>query len=411
MLKEYPKLVKTAIFFVAIIPQLGFLLMYIYLFLKRSDLIDCIKQDLSNKFNTFVLAVLAIMAIISTMLTIAPLQVSILYLVYIIGIILGFYAIRISSVAKEEFLKMYLYSVSIFTVFGIFQWVFHIEVVKQVGPLLINIFFLNGNRISSLAGHPMVLAGLATFAFLVGIILTIYYKSNIRYLYLFLSFIALLNIVFTGSRAAFLAAILGLFLILFFMYPKKVFINLLIIVSFLLFLFGLTKIETYLVLGNKGVTNQSTIERFKTDNTGSGRVGLWKDSISLIQNKPFFGYGPDSWNIAMHNFVKDKYHNEEGDITDSHNTFLSLSIHFGVIFATIFMLFITYKIIKQSIALFSSFKIGTPMSAGLVSMVCVIMFLGIVDNPLSSITMTVVFMLFAGLLFSFNKHPSEEGQP
>ncbi len=390
--KEYKKLMQTGVFFAPVFPQLGFLLLLIHLWFKRADFVTCIRQDVSNKATIYILSALSILAIISTLFTIVPVIKSIEYLVYVILIVLGYYSVRLSSLPVPDLLKPYIYAVSIETIFGIFQWAFHIEKIAQVGPLLINIYFLDGNRISSIAGHPMVLAGLATFAFLFSMILFIHYKSNIRYLYLALGLIAFVAELLTQSRGNFLAMLLGMSFILFVYYHKKIVMNVAIIALVIgfVFLFGKYQDKLQLMIKHKGsnqqqqtiTDNKTVFERFK-DKTGSGRLGLWEDTITLIKKKPVFGYGPDSWQTAMKNMVGDKY----GDLSDAHNTFLRLSVDFGIPFAVIFVLFILYKLVIKFISSEKDiFTVG--LSASLIT----IMFLGILDNPISSATITTILI-------------------
>jgi len=403
--KEYKKLMQTGVFFAPIVPQLGFLLFFIHLWLKKSDFVSCIKEDFKNRINLIVISSLSILMLGSVIFAIVPIGHSVEYILYILFVILGFYSLRVSTVIIPDLLKPYIYAVSIETVFGIFQWLFHIEMIQQVGPLLVNIYFFEGNRISSLAGNPLVFAGLATFAFLFAIILFLYYKTNIRYLYLVLAVIAFISELLTQSRANFLAMIIALALVLFIYYRKSWLVNISLLVTIVLFTLVFGKYQDnipQLITGNKavqytlptasGTSAPDTIGRFK-DMTGSGRVGLWKDSITLVIHRPIFGYGPNSWPIAMKNLVGSKY-----EISDAHNTFLRLSADFGLPFAFIFLLFLGYKLIDR-------FREGQKdvILVGLSSGIVTIMFLGLVDNPLSSITITTILVIIAGLLWRFER--------
>lgn len=391
--KEYKGLIQSGVFFAPIIPQLGFLLFLIHLWLKRADFVTCIKEDFKSRINLIVMSVLSALALLSTILTIAPIGQSIEYLVYILFVILAFYSIRLSAVAIPDLLKAFLYAVSIFTIFGIFQWLFHIEIIKQVGPLLIDINMTNG-RIASLAGNSMVLAGLASFAFLIGVVLFINNKTNIRYLYLILAIVAFITELLTLSRANFLVMLLGLTAILLTYYRKKFLVNILII----LFVIGLTALfgvyQANLLSGDPGNQGNNIFTRFYNDKTGSGRNVIWSDTITLIKQKPILGYGPNTWKIAMHNLVGDKY----GELSDAHNTFLRLSIDFGVPFAVISSIFIFYRLVQRFLGCEKNI-----INLGLSVSILIIMFLGLIDNPLASINITSIFIILAGLFWRYRK--------
>lgn len=416
--KEYKGLIQSGIFFAPIIPQLGFVLFLIHLWLKRVDFISIVKHDFQNKLNQIVVGILVLLAIVSTIFTVAPISKSVFFLAYVIVVILGFYSIRLCSLSIPDILKPYVYAVSIFTVFGIFQWLFHIEMIKQVGPLLVNIYFLDGNRISSLAGQPMILAGLSAFGFLFSIMLYFYYnKSNIRYLYLVFGAIAFVSTLLTQSRSMFIVTIIGLVFLLMIYYKQKIIINILVILGVVVFayLFGEYQDNTLqLISGNKAVQSAlpeasgssapTTIERFQ-DKTGSGRTELWKDSITLIKVKPIFGYGPDSWQVAMKRLVGDKYKTKYEDISDPSNTFLRLSVDFGVPFAIIFLSFILYKIVSRLLIIKDA-----PHMLAVGALTLLIMLLGLVDNPLSGIYGNTQLIILAGILWQINKRPYEEEQ-
>lgn len=264
--KEHKGLIQSGVFFAPIIPQLGFLLILMHLWLKRIEFINTVKHDFQDKSIQISIGILVILAIVSTIFTVAPISKSIFFLVYVIVVILGFYSIRLCRLSIADMLKPYVYAVSIFTIFGIFQWLFHIEMIKQVGPLLVNIYFLDGNRISSLAGQPMILAGLSAFGFLFSIMLYFYYnKSNIRYLYLALGIIAYMCTLLTQSRSMFIITVLGLSFLLMIYNKQKIIINILIILFVLLFSFLFGEYQ------NNSMQQPTTLERFK-DMTGSGRT-------------------------------------------------------------------------------------------------------------------------------------------
>ncbi len=400
--KEYKGLIQSGVFFAPIIPQLGFVLFLIHLWLKRADFISIVKHDFQNKLHQIIVGILVVLAIVSTIFTVAPISKSVFFLAYVIVVILGFYSIRLCSLSIPDILKPYVYAVSIFTLFGIFQWLFHIEMIKQVGPLLVNIYFLDGNRISSLAGQPMILAGLSAFTFLFSIVLYFYYnKSNIRYLYLVLGAIAFVCTLLTQSRSMFIVMIIGLVFLLMIYYKKKIIINILVILGVIAFAYLFGEYQDH----NNPVQQNTTLERFK-DVTGSGRTALWKDSITLIKVKPIFGYGPDSWQVAMKRMVGDKYKTKYEDISDPSNTFLRLSVDFGIPFAIVFLSFILYKIASRLLIIK-----GAPHMFAVGALILLIMILGLVDNPLSGIYGNTQLILLAGMLWQANKHPSEEEQP
>lgn len=377
-------LLKSGAFLMPLFPQLGFILILINLGFSRKAFIPCFKADIADNFNRIILGLLGISFIASLIFSIAFTH-SITYMLYIFFLILGYYSLRVTTLPTQDILRFFLFGVSVDTIFGILQWMFHIEFVKQLGPLLVDISFGGGNRITSLAGHPMVLAGLATFGFIAGIILFKHYTTRIRYLYLSLAICAFIAELLTQSRADFIILVIGLTLLLA-LYYKKIIITIVAIFIVITSSFLFMKYQAM-------INDTSMLDRVNNSATTNIRLSMWKDSIQLIKQKPFLGYGPDNWQKAVQTIAGDKY----GSISDPHNTFLRLCVDFGVIFAVLFYIFIVTKLITRFLD-----KNNNIISTGGIVAITLLLMLGLMDNPLSSIHMTSMFILFGSLIWRYN---------
>ncbi len=167
------------------------------------------------------------------------------------------------------------------------------------------------------------------FCFLV-LIKAIKLHPKYRYLTIFILFISILSIILSGSRGAMISIVLSIISLLFITTERSGKLKYLFYI--LLFLaFGY-----YLVAQNQSVL----IRIFNSINKGdtAGRDFIWLQSLFLIENMPFFGYGYNT-------YLQDLGHATGKLLRVTHNTYLAAILSSGWVGFSFFLLFL-YKAFK-----------------------------------------------------------------
>ncbi len=148
-------------------------------------------------------------------------------------------------------------------------------------------------------------------------------KSSKRWFYLSAAMIMGAGLLFSGTRAGWFAAVIGILIVGFYLNKKRTAIGLLITIALLA-----------AIPQSRGLI----IERFKADKEGgvtSGRTSLYIASLEPISGLPFWGYGPGSFKRLVPGSVLE----EIGDtgIQSWHSTPLEVLLESGPLALIIFL--------------------------------------------------------------------------
>jgi O-antigen ligase len=178
-------------------------------------------------------------------------------------------------------------------------------------------------------------------------------KKNLRMIAV-LFVMALVSLVLTGSRGAWIGAFFGMFCAL--IVQRKQ----------LKYYFGYAVLVAILLLSSAGVRDR-ILSSFSVkkqggqitseDGSNAGRLHMWKVALGLFKEVPFFGVGFKNSKPELEKFLAkqtpeyvDKYTKIEYSYNDQHSSYLTLLLQFGgVYFVFIYSFFIvlTYQARKQ----------------------------------------------------------------
>jgi hypothetical protein len=150
-------------------------------------------------------------------------------------------------------------------------------------------------------------------------------RSFRRWLYMAAVPVMAAGLLFTGTRAGWIAAVVGIIIIGFFLSKKLTLAAL---------------IGGCLLLAAIPQSRNRIVDRFKSDKKGgitSGRVILYQAALGPVSNLPFWGYGPGSFNRIVPDEVLDR----TGDkgIRSWHSTPLEILIESGPLAAVLLIVF------------------------------------------------------------------------
>ncbi len=296
--------------------------------------------------------------------------------------------------------KMLLFFISV----GILAAIFGIA--ERLNPALalngISVKGLVAQRIMSTTGNPIFLAGYMLFVSFLSLYYFLAHKDKSRYAAFGGLVLGVLNVLFTGTRGAFLGLVAGalVYLIfLFFLSGKKYKI-----------IFGAAVIAIigFLALAPIGNIKVLKVNRFwdfrrlfnisLTDGSVASRVLLWKLSLSAAAEHPILGRGVENFNYAFNKYYDPQFLQNgvsETFADRAHNLFFDwlvmagvpgLILYLAIWFAAIKKLFKKENFSKANLALLA-----------LIAAFSVHSFFAI-DDPTQSISM-FFFLGFCSLLF------------
>ena len=263
---------------------------------------------------------------------------------------------------------------------------------------------LTAHRVMSTTGNPIFLGGFLLFIIFFS---AYYFLKNNKFKYFILAgaLLSTLVLFYTGTRAAFLGLIAGIFLLLFYLFlistkKKKiiaVFVIFLSIIFSIILFYPKSDIQNkyYKYLDIKQLTEFSL-----KDGSISGRLLLWQLSLPSLKERRLLGRGLENFNYAF-----DKYYNpsflkngvNETFSDRAHNIFIDIAIMAGAFGLLSFLAIFAYsafsllknKYRKQENAAFF----------GLLGAISAYIFFA-VDSPEVNI---MLFFFFALLYFVFHK--------
>ncbi len=170
------------------------------------------------------------------------------------------------------------------------------------------------------------------------------------------------NVIYiTPGRSGYLALIvLGVTLAFTYMYSKRNFVvPALIILMIPALLLSSPTVRQRITQGSNEATAFENKSGDKGESTSMGlRMSLWSNTIELIQEHPFIGYGTGGFQIAYKNKVKQKPDWEQHMTHDPHNQFLKITAEHGVIGLLIFLGIILAAFRQKPTFIFYSLGVG-----------------------------------------------------
>lgn len=176
-------------------------------------------------------------------------------------------------------------------------------------------------------------------------------------------FISFINIIGSGSRAGVLGVILSLTIGVIFM-RKELKKNILLCLAplILVIVISILNISTYKILINKfqtvfsQIAQTSNINDYQMQSIGSGRGYIWYNSIKLLKNTFFIGYGPDTFATVFPRSDSSRKILRGVLIDKPHNMYLQIAINTGIIsLICVFCLFILYIVSSFKLYIKASF--------------------------------------------------------
>ena len=241
-------------------------------------------------------------------------------------------------VFEEKHLKYLYISALIIAVYGIFQY-FHFD------PILIFLKEESYQGAISTIGNTDFVG--TYFTLIIPLMVFSYIKSS-KLKYLFMSAICLFCLICSMTRSAWLALLIGLALLGYFVFKKnigkKIFISVLIV--FATVTIGLNLFNNNIYFSRfKTIykdTNSVVADSSNKDNAGSGRIYIWNNALALIETHPILGSGPDTFGI---DFKKAFGNGTVVDMTatfnKAHNEYLNIMSTTGIPSCILYLTFVS----------------------------------------------------------------------
>lgn len=188
---------------------------------------------------------------------------------------------------------------------------------------MLSAVFENSNHF----GYYLVIAVIVTA------ILFVLEKARMLKLLLAIEYIVIcVGLFASDSFACYWAAVIGMiFSLVILLRNKKEFISIIIILA--LFILGsiIFDLKYQTIRGNFGILVDDMNKIAESDDTaGSSRIGLWKDAVYFIGQKPLFGYGIENMEEAYSTYKPMKYDRP-------HNEYLQHAVFMGIPAALLYL--------------------------------------------------------------------------
>jgi O-antigen ligase len=110
---------------------------------------------------------------------------------------------------------------------------------------------------------------------------------------------------------------------------------------------------------NLGVKEMHHVDPASIESSSMGlRMTLWKNTIELIQDRPFLGFGTGGFEEAYRQKIKDNPDWEKNIIHDPHNQFLKIWAEMGMLGLIIFLSMLTSSLFQKSSKMYFHLGIG-----------------------------------------------------
>ncbi|MEH7094840.1 O-antigen ligase family protein [Neobacillus vireti] len=212
--------------------------------------------------------------------------------------------------------------------FGLYQKFHH--------PLLP---YIDGTgRIESFFGNANFYGSYLVVMLFLAIILVLHSKERKQIgWFSFAANFLLLNMLYTGTRSAFLGTIAGLlfyspFIWLKFPALRKRFAMLLVSFALIFTFVNALENSTYLQrIFSIFLSADQVLGSDDSEFAGSGRWGIWKTALPLVAEYPIFGSGPDTLGYVIDQDAVCQYFQEKNCSVDkAHNEYLQIAITMGI---------------------------------------------------------------------------------
>ncbi|MFZ9576375.1 MAG: O-antigen ligase family protein [Bacteroidia bacterium] len=301
---------------------------------------------------------------------------------------------RLAFNVTTRHLNLYLWILTSIVVYALIQYLY-------LDPL---VYFKNFRpTVFSTVGNQNFLATLLQLLMFLALALFLKYLKT---QHLILAFIYAIGILITQTRSVWFSSILGciLFLVLLFYYYKTIHAS---YVVFLIALAGMALLlnqrpnwfnakhwnaDSISSRGLKGMNDfiNPTLE------SGSGRLYIWKLSLSAVKAHPFLGTGPEQLKAFLQKSNSSLYktykYNRGKTIDKAHNEFLHIAATQGLIALMVYLFFLIY------IAFKAYKKRQHPWVAGLVLIVFVHLLQACFN--ISVIAVAPVYWILLGVLYA-----------
>lgn len=139
----------------------------------------------------------------------------------------------------------------------------------------------------------------------------------------------------------------------------------------------------------------------KRSDTVVWRYGIWNDSLEMINDRPIFGHGINTYMRVFQQYRTD----DKSDPTYAHNCFIQLTAETGLLGLTAF-LFLIVRIFSESfLIVFRNIKIDKNLcllSGGILIGVLAFLIQSVFDTHWYNLQLSVYFWYMVGVLFSIN---------
>jgi len=225
------------------------------------------------------------------------------------------------------------------------------------------------------------------------------YRLFVSLIFLFLMW----SLVVTFSRGAWIGTFLGIiFLPIVFAFHKKK--------KEFYFVFGLVLVTAVLyIYFGLVLTKSFDIETLLRHQTVQWRLDIWRDSITMIKDRPLFGHGPNTFMRIFHTYRSDLYNIP----TYAHNSYIQLTAEMGIVGLFSF-LWIIGSLFRESfikIALFAKQDHQLMiLSSGLLSGIFAFLIHSFVDTHFYSLQLSVYLWFMIGALMAAHNVQRSESE-
>lgn len=204
------------------------------------------------------------------------------------------------------------YPAVISALLGILGVILQVQCHSQLGPIMINLGTPDG-RANSIFYHPNILAGYLLLSLGVGFTLL---EETKQRLWTTLGLGAIgICLVMTQSRSAWIGGALALFLMSLKM-SWRIRLGILGTTGVCIALFFQKILERLGTLGNLDFISNAN------------RLLAWQSALKMIHDRPLFGFGPFSWNLAYPQYRDPR---EFEHLLHAHNMYLHLGVEYGLL--------------------------------------------------------------------------------
>ena len=250
------------------------------------------------------------------------------------------------------FFFIYLFVVNFIIKFNYFIYLFVFILFVYVCVIISNIDF--SRRLDVFFMHPNHLGNVLAFGILFLIFLTLSVRNMVMKLIIWsMIFVFSLGLIATISKGAWLGLLFGLIIgiILWFVFNIKNKKNNILIFKTLIVLFLFAVISIF-IIQPKNINERFDLKVKDTEVSTMNRVILWKTSLKIIKEHPFFGVGLGNFGYVLEKDYKTRFLNGE-TFSSALNNYLTLAAEAGIPTLILYLIIIGYAIYLSIKSIFS----------------------------------------------------------